>query len=146
MTNKKIFLAKSGSFNINLSFLPKTTYSQLKFKYKQQLKKSLGGLSEHWLKHNPQNRNSCLDSTLITLNSALNLFHARQLIKSKLILINKKRITSPHYRLKPFSTISVNTQFNELTLLNIIKNQNTKNCLSLLNGSLLVAFKIDKQS
>ena len=62
--DKKLFITRAGNYNLNISLLPRTTQAQLEIKEKQELKKSSGGQSEHWLKHNNLNRLNCLDNIL----------------------------------------------------------------------------------
>lgn len=130
---KRKIINKPGTFNLNLLFLPLTTQAQSEFKEKQQIKKQAGFLSEHWFKHRNLNRDQTLDNILINLNLAKTNFHAKQLIKGKQIKINKNKITTANYIIKPFTKIEYLTKYAELTLLNQIKELNIKNINNTIN-------------
>ena len=139
--DKKFFLSRAGNFNLNITLLPRITQAQLEVKEKQDFKFNSGGLSEHWSKHNNLNRLSCIDNILLSTNHALNIFHARNLIKNKYVFINKKLITDINYIVKPFSIIAVKAPFKELTLLKIAKNNKFKNPNNIINKGHIVLFK-----
>lgn len=138
---KKLFLSRPGNSSINAIIHPRTTQAQLEIKKKQELKIKEGGLSELWLKSSNTNRLSCLDNILVTNNKALNLFHAKQLIKDKNIKINNKFITNKNYIIKPFSTITFINKFKELILLNKMKEKQLKNNTKTIEKKCMYLYK-----
>ena len=132
MFEKTKLTTKPGSNILFLKFVPKLTQAQIETALKQKFKRTVGGLSEHWLKNKNINRTYCLDTLIVELNYALNIFHARQLIKNKQVSVNHKTITSSHYIVKPFSTIVITNFFQELTFLKLITQNKLKNNLNFI--------------
>lgn len=140
MFNKKIHVTKINSNNLILNILPRITQSQLEIKQKQDYKKTAGYLSEHWLKHRNNNRDTCIDSIIRKTNYALSVHQARQILKAQQVTINNKKISNKHYEVQPFSIVKINTKYKEQTILNQArKTQKLNNPTTILNNEILIS-------
>lgn len=137
---KKHLLSKPGCFNFNVILQPRITQAQREKKLQQEIKKQIGPLTQKQIQQKNNSPYLFLESVLVQLNLANNLFHAKQIIKNKKITINNKIVNEPTYIVKPFSIINVKNK--QIAFLNKIKKQTLKNPRNFINTN--YAYKTDQ--
>lgn len=139
MLNKKFerkhLILKPGCFNSNIILQPRITQAQREKKLQKELKLSWGPLTKTLWKQKKLNTNSFLETIVLNLNLASNIYEARDFIKNKNVTINKKIIDIPTYSVKPFSQLTINKK--ELNFIKTIKKQKVKNKSQLINTKII---------